>query len=96
MTLLLSTTGTLITVMAYLQVVRGHLFQQDHRMASLELQSTSKAGECLFSLKTDNKFQIYMKIFDCIDFASRSFLVKNTLSQGLVTSIAPWECLSFP
>ena len=54
----------MITVMVYLQLVRGHLFQQDRRMASLELQSISNAGECLFSLKTDNKVpKIYMIIF---------------------------------
>ena len=54
----------MITVMVYFQLVRGYLFQQDHRMASLELQSTSKAGKCLFSLKTDNKIpKIYVIIF---------------------------------
>ena len=63
-TLLLSTTGTLITVIVYLQLIRGHLFQQDHRMAILELQSTSNTCECLFSLKTDDKIpKIYVIIF---------------------------------
>ena len=36
---------------AYMQEVRGHLHEQDQRMASLETQSISKAGECLLFIE---------------------------------------------
>ena len=44
----------------YLQEIRAHLLEQGQRVASLEQQSSSKAGECPFSLKTDNKFQRFI------------------------------------
>ena len=36
---------------AYMQEVRGHLLEQDQRMASLETQSISNAGECLLFIE---------------------------------------------
>ena len=38
----------------YLQEIRDYLLEQGQKVASLEQQSSSKAGECPFSLKIDN------------------------------------------
>ena len=55
---------------AYMQEVRGQMHMQDQRMASLESQSFSNAGECfLFVVKPTINFPMnYMMIYYCYIF----------------------------